>query len=1115
MTIEPASKRAAERRMRSMLESAVDYGIIATDLERRIVSWNFGAIRIFGWTVAEVLGQQLDLTFTSEDVEAGAPAAEVQVARASGRAADERWHQRKDGSRFWAVGELMPLFDEAGDVEGYIKIVRDETGRRRATEERERAEEELAATQERLRLALEAAQVIGTYEWDVQTNRMTGDAVFARLFGVDPAAAALSLPADAFAGRIHSDDERRVTDAIARAVETGEPFSSEYRLVRPDGSMSWVLAKGACSRSPDGEPCMFVGALVDITDRKHSEEALREETRRLEILNRTGALLTAELDLQSLLQATTDAGVALTGAQFGAFFHNVINEQGESFMLYTLSGASPEAFESFGMPHNTAVFDPTFRGDGVVRSEDILSDRRYGKSPPHYGLPAGHLPVRSYLAVPVTSRSGEVLGGLFFGHEDPGVFGERDEALVVGVAAQAAVAVDNARLYEAAQRDIAQRRAAEAALRESEARLRLAIDAGRMAVWQVDIRTEAVTGSPELNRLLGFPPDATPTIEEMRSRYCPGERERIQAAGQASLARGDPFIEVEYCVKWPDQSVHWLLMRAEVQFDQSGAPSQAVGVLLDVTERVRAEAALRDLNEDLEAEVAARTGERNQLWALSKDLLAVAGFDGMLKAVNPAWTDVLGYNEAALLSKPFAELIHPDDLAAAGEIIGALQSGEVTQRFEDRLRAADGSYVHVSWTAVPQGDVFYAAGRDVTAERRQQEALRQAEEQLRQAQKMEAVGQLTGGIAHDFNNLLTGIVGSLELLQRRVRAGRTDDIERYASVATTSAQRAAALTQRLLAFARRQPLDPKAVDANRLVAGMEDLLRRTLGPSIDLEMVLAGGLWATLCDPNQLESALLNLAINARDAMPAGGRLTIETANAFIDDAYARALGGEIGAGQYVAISVTDSGEGMPADVIEKAFEPFFTTKPIGQGTGLGLSMLYGFVRQSDGHVRIYSEIDRGTTVKLYLPRHRGDAAADADAQATSGSEGRAHEGETVLVVEDEAAVRMLVTDVLDQLGYAALKAVDGPSGLRVLQSAKRIDLLITDVGLPGLNGRQLADAARELRPDLKVLFITGYAHNAAFGNGVLAHGMELMSKPFALDALAEKVRSMIERTPH
>ena len=383
-----------------------------------------------------------------------------------------------------------------------------------------------------------------------------------------------------------------------------------------------------------------------------------------------------------------------------------------------------------------------------------------------------------------------------------------------------------------------------------------------------------------------------------------------------------------------------------------------------------------------------------------------------------------------------------------------------------------------------------------------------AEEQLRQSQKMEAVGQLTGGIAHDFNNLLTGVIGSLELLSNRIAQGRLMDVERYALAAQNAAKRAAALTHRLLAFSRRQTLDPKPVDANRLVSGMEDLVRRTLGPQIQLDVVAAGGLWPILVDANQLENALLNLCINARDAMLNGGRVTIETGNRWLDARAAKER--DLPPGQYVSLCVSDTGTGMTPEVIAKAFDPFFTTKPLGQGTGLGLSMIYGFVRQSDGQVRIYSEVGQGSLVCLYLPRHLGEAE-EAEMPVELSTAPRAGAGETVLVVDDEPTVRMLVAEVLEELGYSALEAADGLAGLKLLQSGVRVDLLVTDVGLPGgMNGRQMADAARLTRPDLKVLFITGYAENAVVGNGHLDPGMHVMTKPFAMDALALRIRDLI-----
>ena len=385
--------------------------------------------------------------------------------------------------------------------------------------------------------------------------------------------------------------------------------------------------------------------------------------------------------------------------------------------------------------------------------------------------------------------------------------------------------------------------------------------------------------------------------------------------------------------------------------------------------------------------------------------------------------------------------------------------------------------------------------------------LRSNEEALRQSQKMEAVGQLTGGIAHDFNNMLTGIIGSLELLRRRLARGRLDDLDSLIDLGVTSANRAAGLTHRLLAFSRRQSLDSKPVEINQLVTSMGELLQRSLNESIVLDMQLSGQLWTAEADPNQLESALLNLALNARDAMPDGGRLVVETRNRHLDNVFTAAYG-TLTPGDYVELSVSDTGCGMPENVISRAFDPFFTTKPIGQGTGLGLSMIYGFARQSHGHVTLHSEVGKGTTVSLFLPRCVGEVTADAPLDSTLPP--FANAGETVLIVEDDPAVRVLVSQVLSELGYAFVEAADADSAPPIIESSQRIDLLISDVGLPGMNGRQLAEIGRQIRPDLKVLFITGYAEHAAVRGGFLDPGMQLITKPFTFDLLTAKVREMI-----
>jgi PAS domain S-box-containing protein len=534
----------------------------------------------------------------------------------------------------------------------------------------------------------------------------------------------------------------------------------------------------------------------------------------------------------------------------------------------------------------------------------------------------------------------------------------------------------------------------------------------------------------------------------------------------------------------------------------------------DVTERLRAEQALRELNETLETQVAERTTQLLESQAQIRTFfeysseyfaLLVATEDGRFRyeEANPAVLRAYGKTREQVIGHTLEEVLGAQEGAETGESLRkCLQSGKPHHYVRKR-----GAIIYDAVAAPVPSEAsescrLVVSGRDVSESRR-------LEEQLRQSQKMEAVGQLTGGIAHDFNNLLQGIIGSLNVVEKRISQGRGTDVARFIGGAMTAAQRAAALTHRLLAFSRRQPLDPKQVDVNELIASMEDLLRRTSGAAIDLVLTLDENIWLTRCDTNQLENALLNLSINARDAMPDGGTLTIETRNVVLDDEAASRRGG-IKPGGYVCIRVRDTGAGMSPDVISRAFDPFFTTKPTGQGTGLGLSMVYGFARQSEGAATITSDLGKGTTVKLYLPRDLVPAVNDEIPSATPG-EHESHEGETVLVVEDEAIVRGLIVEVLGELGYRVIEVADGPSALTILESDKHIDLLVTDIGLPGLNGRQVADAARVRRPGLKTLFMTGYAETAAGASGFLEPGMEMMTKPFAMDVLSKRIRDMIE----
>jgi PAS domain S-box-containing protein len=666
------------------------------------------------------------------------------------------------------------------------------------------------------------------------------------------------------------EDRAQIRREIADALSHGRGGGTEGWRLRKGGGRLWAVGEMCAIRDAKGGVTGFVKILRDRTRAKAAEEKAADERRALEILNRAGSALAAETDLHKLVQIVTDAGVEISGAEFGAFFYNVLDEAGESYTLYTLSGAPMEAFSKFPMPRNTAVFGPTFRGEGIVRSDDITKDPRYGRNAPRKGMPEGHLPVRSYLAVPVISRTGEVLGGLFFGHATPAMFDERSERGLQGLAAEAAVAIDNARLTQATQREIRERR--------------------------------------------------------------------------------------------------------------------------------RAEEALRELNANLESQVAERTAQ-----------------------------------------------------------------------------------------------------------------LRANEEALRQSQKMEAVGQLTGGVAHDFNNLLQVIIGNLDTILRHLPED-APRLKRSANQALNGARRAAALTQRLLAFSRRQPLDPRPLNVNALVTGLSEMVHRTLGETVAVETVLGAGVWQVEADANELEAAVLNLAVNARDAMPDGGRLTIETANAHIDQAYAASYA-EVAAGQYVCISISDTGVGMDDETVGRAFEPFFTTKPVGKGTGLGLSQVYGFVKQSGGHVKIYSEVGQGTTVKIYLPRLMADVA-DVEAEA----DGPVPDGdgeETVLVLEDDDDVRTYSVEILRELGYRVVEAHDGPSALRLLERQARVDLLFTDVVLPGgMTGATVAEQARALKPNLKVLFTTGYARNAIIHHGRLDKGVRLITKPFSSAELAARIRDVLDDQP-
>ena len=561
----------------------------------------------------------------------------------------------------------------------------------------------------------------------------------------------------------------------------------------------------------------------------------------------------------------------------------------------------------------------------------------------------------------------------------------------------------------------------------------------------------------------------------------------------------------------------WLLLHAACADPAMAQAGSWIGTAVDIHAEVAAIESLTRDNEELEQDIFTRLHEINQsrshlqtIFDACPDYLYLIRLskDGVLayEDINPAAQVLFEADRALVAGRPVTEVASLESAASIeAHVRRALRGKRVQYQAERRTGSAMTVQIvgaPIAYSNEEEGLVLFC-GRDITEQRA-------AEDALRQSQKMEAVGQLTGGLAHDFNNLLTGIMGSLDLLQVRVAQGRYDKVERYVEAAQEAAKRAAALTHRLLAFSRRQTLDPKPADINLLVAGMVDLLARTVGPEIDLQTSRAADLWTVLVDVSQLENALLNLCINARDALPDGGRIDIEMRNTRLTAQTAGER--DLPPGDYVALSVSDNGTGMPPEIAARIFDPFFTTKPLGSGTGLGLSMIYGFARQSGGNVRVHTRPGIGTTMRILLPRHFGEAEQELE-QGALAEAPRSAEGESILLVDDEHAVRSLAAEVLEELGYRITMAADGNEGLERLRTKTRFDLLITDVGLPGgLNGRQVADAARVLRPGIKVLFITGYAENAVLNHGHLAPGMQVLTKPFAMEALASRVKQLIEQ---
>lgn len=967
---------ARKARRDAIFQSTIDYAIIATDLNGVITDWNEAAHSIMGWTAQEMVGRTAEAIFTPEDRAIGRMETEMALALKDGRANDERWHLRKDGTRFFALGEMFVLKDEDDSAQGFVKVLRDRTEQRRTYDQLQQNEEWLRTIVDTVETAFAIVEVkFDEDDQPIDYRFLQANPAFEQQAGVNLRGKWVT--------EFAPDLEKFWFETYGHVAKTGEPANFESYA---KAFSRWFDVRALRVGDPAARQIAIF--FNDVTARRE-DEARRNSVQQLSdrIRDLTDPTQIAHV-AEEILGATLDANVVAYGRV----------DDGAAVVVDSYWSSTEVSLPSRPISiHDYGLYDQDLkRGEAVVIA-DVALDQRTGAFSESFKRRG----IRSFVSVPIVEQS-KLVALLYVGQGETRDWTEGDIAFIRDVAERVRAETERSR------REL-ELRESEARVKEYADRVKLALAAGAIiGTWVWDIPNDRFTVDEAFAAAFGLDPSLGRTglpLAQIVDTVHPDDQAGLAAAIEEVIRRGGAYAH-QYRTRRADGKYYWLEANGRVDLDADGKAANFPGVLLDVdarraveAERDRVTVMLRSLNDNLEQRVHERTSE-----------------------------------------------------------------------------------------------------------------LMRAEEALRQSQKMEAVGQLTGGLAHDFNNLLAGISGSLELIETRIRQGRLMEVEKYLVAAQGATKRAAALTHRLLAFSRRQTLEPKATDVVALISGMEELVRRTVGPQIHIETHAGASLWTILVDPNQLENAVLNLCINARDAMPDGGNIIIEANNRTLD---ADAVSLDLDPGDYVSVSVSDSGVGIPTDVIERVFEPFFTTKPIGVGTGLGLSMIFGFAKQSGGQVRIRSEVGKGTTVTLFLPRHDCVKAADEPVENGNLSDHKSDKQMTVLVVDDEPLVRMLVVDVLEELGYRPIEADDGPTGMEIIRSTERIDLLITDVGLPGgMNGRQVADAARQLKPGLKVLFVTGYAENAVLNHGHLDAGMEIITKPFDLTVLAKRIGDMMNSRP-
>ncbi|WP_151637184.1 PAS domain S-box protein [Noviherbaspirillum aerium] len=1039
-----------------------DYAYILMDVAGVITDWNPAARELLGWAEDEAIGQRIDIIFAREDIASGSPEKERALALKHGVAADERWHVRRDGSSFWAIGQITAIFERHEHI-GFAKILRDRT--------RERM------TEERLRIAQHAGG-LGTFEYYPDSGVVSTSQQFCRLWNL-PEQDQYSI--SYLAQFLHPEDR--------------EPFFSlrdeaaECRLLRPkDGSFRWIARRGQALKSDAKHPPRFAGVCYDIHDLKQSEYELREMNSRLQ---------SRETRFRQLAEFAP--GVTWLSDPGGNLTY--LNSQWHKYSGQTIEQALQDGWATALHPQDkssvlTAWNDALQRGnhyevearfrrkDGVYRWYLIRAESFFNPDGSVAGWFGSSVDIHERMLAEATLRLKEKRQNILLSF-DESIRGHTAPATIKQACCQ--FLVDCLDVELAGYGDVDQE--------DGSALLDVWLR-NAQALRQGKVSAELLVP----NGLAGLSRGRTYTLE----RHSPSldamasEDNFLTALARAPARVVVPFVE--------NDIVHSLLFVGDVHRSWE---TDDIALIEELARKTCMALQKAIAARELERRVEALAMERDQIWRMTPDLLVVLDMQGHVLNANPAVTSILGWSTEEFIQRELNELVHPDDLARTYEEIGRhSEPGYRTQMFQIRCVHKSGGYRWLSWTASSEQQRVFANARDITDLKAQTEALQHAEEVIRQSQKMEAVGRLTGGIAHDFNNHLQGIRGSLELIRHFMQVGRTGVIERYVELATTATEKAAALTQRLLAFSRRQPLSPQPIDVNRLVSSLEDLLQRTMGNSIQVIVAEDAEKCMALADGNQLENAILNLAINARDAMPHGGTLHIKTRKLSFDAAHPSPHS-FIAPGKYVVTSVTDDGTGMSDEVLAHVFEPFFTTKPMGQGTGLGLSMVYGFAKQSNGAVTVESEPGIGTTVKLFLPFYDGKRDEEGD-EGNKPSFVDAKVEKTIVVIEDDAVVRDVICEALNELNYHVLAGTTGADGLELLDAAGHVDLLITDVVLPDITGIDLVGSVRGVRPNLKVLFMTGYAEFAANKSGFLEEGQELLTKPFTLQDLSLKIQNML-----